>query len=365
MADLNQNKISPKNEPQVKKQLDRRRNKEQKHAQFTTQMGGAITVAGSLAKKLGQGLGSEKLTRFGAKAEATGREAQAIGQEATNSKYIKETVNQRNAARNVNDEALPAGAPLSNIASPLNISEDERAQELLDKKSKEPSREYEPTAQLQQPVPETTSEAGARPPKKSQEQPDEQETPGTQEAQTQTEMERERKTGLNTAQRAGDKNQRQGTEGETGEETVRQPMAAGEPDEKGEATATALAAQIGSAEILKFCWLNGWYIVPLLYVNIHGIIKYTCNPSWLCEFGEEWTMEKKAQEQAAALATGEKGEANPAEQIANTSLKWVEIIGIIVIDILIAMTIVLLFYALFSTTPWYIKLLLKLKGIIT
>ncbi len=47
-------------------------------------------------------------------------------------------------------------------------------------------------------------------------------------------------------------------------------------------------AQMGTAKALAACWKVVYYVLPLIYINFHGIMRYVFKSEYFCRYGEEW-----------------------------------------------------------------------------
>lgn len=49
-----------------------------------------------------------------------------------------------------------------------------------------------------------------------------------------------------------------------------------------------LGAQMGTAKALAACWKVIYYVLPLIYIDFHGIMRYVFKSEYFCRYGEEW-----------------------------------------------------------------------------
>jgi len=47
-------------------------------------------------------------------------------------------------------------------------------------------------------------------------------------------------------------------------------------------------AQMGTAKALSACWKVIYYVLPLFYIDFHGIMRYVFKSEYFCRYGEEW-----------------------------------------------------------------------------
>ncbi|MGC9048742.1 MAG: hypothetical protein ACP5IX_00765 [Patescibacteria group bacterium] len=63
--------------------------------------------------------------------------------------------------------------------------------------------------------------------------------------------------------------------------------------EAGIAAAAEVGGQLLTAQILKFMWLHVYWVLPMLYINFHFIMRYVAGQKTFCRFSEEWMPASK------------------------------------------------------------------------
>jgi 4-hydroxybenzoate polyprenyltransferase len=48
-----------------------------------------------------------------------------------------------------------------------------------------------------------------------------------------------------------------------------------------------------TGHLLKICWINFWWVIPILYIDFHFIMRYLLKSEAFCHFGEEWLPTQK------------------------------------------------------------------------
>lgn len=88
-------------------------------------------------------------------------------------------------------------------------------------------------------------------------------------------------------------------------------------------------ANMLTAQALKAAWLNliDSLGLTLIYINFHFIGKYFANSSYFCDFGEEWVLKMPGSDQVPGIGT------------AKTGLKYAEIIGLFLLDVLVCIIV--------------------------
>jgi len=89
-------------------------------------------------------------------------------------------------------------------------------------------------------------------------------------------------------------------------------------------TAAEMGGQLGTAKILQFMWTNIYYVLPLLYINFHFVIRYIAGSQLFCRFGQEWTAKgagagKGATSGAAQAAKPSAAPASPPSPVSSGS----------------------------------------------
>ena len=69
-----------------------------------------------------------------------------------------------------------------------------------------------------------------------------------------------------------------------------------------------MAAQMGTAKALSVCWRFIYFVLPLLYIDFHGFMRYVLKSEYFCRYGEEWQGGGKG---GAKLKTSGAGAGNP------------------------------------------------------
>ncbi|MBN1325665.1 hypothetical protein JW977_01635 [Candidatus Falkowbacteria bacterium] len=112
--------------------------------------------------------------------------------------------------------------------------------------------------------------------------------------------------------------------------------------------AVNMAGQMATAKAMIWAW-NTIYDISftilwfgLLYLNGHFIMKYIVGDTRFCEFGDEWTFDAKAQ--IPGWLKNSQG---------TTALKWGEIIGLFLLDVIIFIIIMLIITILFMVASGY------------
>ena len=112
---------------------------------------------------------------------------------------------------------------------------------------------------------------------------------------------------------------------------------------KGAVTAVAeKAGQLATGKILQFMWENVYYVLPLLYINFHFVMRYIAGLKGFCALGEEWTSGAKGM-------GGASGAAGKAAQTPGRALEILEIIAMVLcnaIVIFVLLCVWLIIYAL-------------------
>jgi hypothetical protein len=326
MADLNnQIKITPELQNEVT-QLLQKRVKEKTHGKLLQTTGKIMSGAGALSRNLGKRLGSEKLAQAGSKVAGLGKEAQAIGSKTQDTGYIKKAVNRRDSAR-TGEEPLEPGAPIGIVGSPLPYTDQEAAADYLQKQRNKAGQGAKDNAvEKNEPNKEDASKA----------------LTGANE-QTTAKVGPENQTDIkNIYDRVTSKARKEG-------------VGAGIQELRSQAV--SMGGKILTGKILNYCWLDvGDFFastlgLSLIYINFHFICKYIAYWDAFCEFGEEWTL-KGSTGGVAEQLTGQ--DENPVEKTTSSALKYAEIIGMFLMDVLVLIIIVTLFYAAYYVLgSWY------------
>lgn len=94
-------------------------------------------------------------------------------------------------------------------------------------------------------------------------------------------------------------------------------------------------AQLATAIILRFCWLNiiSSFGLTLIYINTHFLAKYLGGNTLFCEFGEEWTLPE-------AGISGQEELKKKKGAAMFTAVKIAEFIVLFVVDVLAVLAII-------------------------
>lgn len=69
--------------------------------------------------------------------------------------------------------------------------------------------------------------------------------------------------------------------------------------QEGLKAAAEMGGQLATGRILQFMWLNIYYVLPLLYIDFHFIMRYIAGAKVFCALGAEWS---KAQSKTGGAA---------------------------------------------------------------
>jgi hypothetical protein len=103
----------------------------------------------------------------------------------------------------------------------------------------------------------------------------------------------------------------------------------------GAATVAEVGAGLATAQILKFMWLNIWWVLPLFYIDLHFILRYLCGVKAFCKFGQEWTGGK-------IKAGGVEKGAGQALEMAGQGAELVEIMVMFLCNLIVGAAIFLI-----------------------
>jgi|GEM_PF-4822209 len=105
---------------------------------------------------------------------------------------------------------------------------------------------------------------------------------------------------------------------------------------------TEMAGQLATGKILQFMWENIYWVLPLLYIDFHFIMRYIASQRSFCAFGAEWT-------QGSGGMQGISGTAGQAAKTPGHMLEIAEIIAMALCNAIVAFVLLciwLLIYAL-------------------
>jgi len=69
--------------------------------------------------------------------------------------------------------------------------------------------------------------------------------------------------------------------------------------QEGLKAAAEMGGQLATGKILQFMWLNIYYVLPILYIDFHFVMRYFASAKVFCAFGSEWS---KAQSKTGGAA---------------------------------------------------------------
>ncbi len=125
---------------------------------------------------------------------------------------------------------------------------------------------------------------------------------------------------------------------------------------KGAVTAAAeMGGQLATGKILQFMWTNIYYVLPLLYIDFHFVMRYIAGSKIFCRLGEEWLQKVKGSGQGAAtgvtkgVAESDAGIVGEVADTPNRALEVLEIIAMVLCNVIVIFALLciwLLIYAL-------------------
>lgn len=133
------------------------------------------------------------------------------------------------------------------------------------------------------------------------------------------------------------------------EETMKAGMEATEKLQQGDISgaikgavmaAAEMAGQLATGKLLQFMWENIYYVLPLLYIDFHFVMRYIASQNGFCAFGSEWSS--KAQGKAG-------GAAGQVAQAPGRMLEIIEMIAMVLCNFIVIFALLciwLLIYAL-------------------
>jgi hypothetical protein len=108
--------------------------------------------------------------------------------------------------------------------------------------------------------------------------------------------------------------------------------------QEGLKAAAEMGGQLATGKILQFMWGNIYYVLPLLYIDFHFIMRYIAGAKVFCALGSEWSKPETKTGSAAG----------PLAQAPNRALEILEIIAVVLCNAIVIFVLLLVYFIIYA-----------------